>query len=208
MEHQTAPKMYSVLIRACSRSTLILLWWIALNSGASAVQNNIFAALTGHIREQIQLDKQGFLTAQTCTEWFYRKPTPRSSKPKVEGVSFSGLPDCSNRYPGGLSAAREDFSRAQSQLSASLTFYECALVADRNDDHLYSERELQDMLGAFGLPYRETSPGANLEALRNTFERIHDAASLDLLTSGIAKLYEKGYRLSAGDRLALDKIIG
>jgi len=182
---------------------------LALSPEASADQDKIFGALTGHIQEQIRLDKQGFVLAQTCTEWFYRERMPRSRRPKAEGISFNSAPDCSSRYPGGLNAAREDFSRAQSLLTLSLTFYEYALVADRNDDDHYSTRELQDMLEAFGLPYRETAtPEANLATLQNTFQRMHGSASLDPLMAGISRLYDKGYRLTAGDRMALNQVIG
>jgi len=180
-----------------------------VSSGARADQDTLFADFTGHIQKQILTDKQLFVTAQSCTEWFYREQIPRSTTPKVEGVGFTRAPDCSRHYPGGLKAAREDFSRTQSQLSVSLTFYECALVADKNDDQQYSVRELQDLLEAFGLRYREIVPTeATLATLRSTFEQIHGTTNLDSLVSGISRLYDKGYRLTARDRMALDQIIG
>lgn len=180
--------------------------------GSTASANDrpqAFTLLTDQIHGQIQKDKQGFVLAQNCTEWFYRERTPRSPRPKVEGVSFDSASDCSSRYPGGLNTAREDFSRTQSLLSFSLTFYEYALVADRNDDQRYSTRELQDMLEVLGLPYQEAlTDEANLATLQNIFQQLHGSADLDLLMTGMTKLYEKGYRLTARDRRALDQAIG
>lgn len=187
----------------------LLLCWHSASRDSLADQDTVFGALTGEIEKQIQLDKQDFVIAQTCAEWFYRKKSPRSSKPKLEGVSFDSTPDCTSRYPNGLSDAREDFSRAQSLLTMSLTFYEYALVADRNDDQLYSARELQDMLESFDLSYSEAaSPESTLVTLQSTFRRMHGTGNIDTLMTGMSRLYDKGYRLTAGDRVAMNHVIG
>ena len=187
----------------------LLLCWHSLSPVSRADQDTVFGALTGEIEKQIQVDKKGFVIAQTCTEWFYRKKSPRSSKPKAEGVSFDRAADCASRYPSGLTDAREDFSRAQSLLTMSLTFYEYALVADRNDDHLYSARELQDMLESFDLSYSEAaSAESTLVTLQSTFRRMRGTGNIETLMTGMSRLYDKGYRLTAGDRVAMNHVIG
>ena len=62
---------------------------------------------------------------------------------------------------------------------------------------------------AFGLPYTETEPPeGNLTIIQGTFQRMHRTATLDPLMAGMARLYDKGYRLTAGDRAALNQVIG
>ena len=51
-----------------------------------------------------------------------------------------------------------DFAKTQALLSVSLTFYEFALVADRNDDATYSPTELQDLLRSLTLSYHDEEP--------------------------------------------------
>jgi hypothetical protein len=169
---------------------------------------NVFQAFTGHIERQIQRDKQSFHDAQICTEWFY-KQQKKPDRPKAEGVAFPAVQtsDCSARYPGGLKAAREDFSSTQSALSLSLTFYQFALVGDRNDDGRYNASELQDVLESFDLTYDRNRPDSiHLIVLTGTFDSLRKAGGLENLMTSMGKLYDKGYRLTPRDRSTLDQI--
>ena len=194
-------------------SACLWLWGPGL---ASAQFVDVFQGFTGHIERQIKQDKQYFVDAQTCTEWFY-KQQKKPDQPKAEGIVFSDqrpavhptvqTPDCPARYPGGLNAAREDFSSTQSALSLSLTFYQFALVGDRNDDGRYNAAELQDVLEALGLPYdARRSPDANFSALATTFGLIHGTGGMEHLMTSMGTLYDKGYRLTPHDRSTLDQI--
>jgi len=177
---------------------------------------DVFQGFTGHIERQIKQDKQYFVDAQTCTEWFYKQQR-KPDQPKAEGVTFSNrrpdiypaiqTSDCPARYPGGLNAAREDFSSTQSALSLSLTFYQFALVGDRDDDGRYNAAELQDMLASFGLSYDRSHPAsAHMTALTTTFDGLHKTGGLERLMTSIGSLYDKGYRMTPQDRTTLDQI--
>ncbi len=181
--------------------------------------DNVFASFTAHIRQQIQTDKAGFAQAQTCTEWFYRQQHKKPAPPPVLGVSFHPVravdhgsaqtSDCPSRYPGGLDAAREDFSRTQSALSFSLTFYEFALVGDGNDDGRYSQRELQDILESFGLSFHPGDASAiQVAVLTAHFDAVRKTGGLDILMTSMGLLYDKGYRFTAPDRADLNRISG
>jgi len=199
---------------------LIVAWFSSLllsGSGLAVAQPvDIFRELTGHIERQIQRDKQDFVDAQVCTEWFYeQRRTPR--QPKAVGVAFTEREgrartvirpaDCPARYPGGLTAAREDFSTTQSALSLSLTFYEFALVGDRNDDGRYNAAELKDVLESFDLAYDRNRPDSiHLMVLTNTFDALHGAGGMERLMASMGALYDKGYRLTPSDRATLDKM--
>ncbi|MFM8550708.1 MAG: hypothetical protein ACKOCD_00070 [Nitrospiraceae bacterium] len=185
----------------------------------AANQDNVFALFTGHIGQQIQADKVGFAQAQTCTEWFYRQQQKKPAAPPVMGVSQRALhaagrrriqtSDCPSRYPGGLNEAREDFSRTQSSLSLSLTFYEFALVGDGNDDGRYSQRELKDLLESCGLSYQTgETPAIQAARLNEQFDAVRRAGGLDALMASMGLLYDKGYRFTAPDRDALSRISG
>jgi hypothetical protein len=179
----------------------------------AAESDDVFGGFTNHIARQIVSDKHGFMDAQTCTKWFYRHHDRQPARPPVQGIAYRAAVDdasevCPKRYPGGLDAARDAFGRTQSTLSISLTFYELALVGDRNDDQRYSGRELQDLLEACGLPYNGFSGSQNLAALTGHFDTLHRSGSLDRLMTGMSALFDKGYRLSQHDRAALDKISG
>jgi len=202
------------------RRVLIVAWfgslWLWCHGLASAQFVDVFQGFTGHIERQIKQDKQYFLDAQTCTEWFY-KQQKKPDQPKAEGIVFSDrppvihptvqTPDCPARYPGGLNDAREDFSSTQSALSLSLTFYQFALVGDRNDDGRYNAAELQDMLASFGLSYDRSRPAsAHVTALTSTFDGLHKTGGLERLMTSIGMLYDKGYRLTPHDRTTLDQI--
>lgn len=192
---------------------------LAIPSGLAArtaSQNEAFAPLTTHIQKQIHADKNRFLDAQTCTEWFYKQLYQKPPKPTVEGIAFrpgaalSGdAADCRARYPGGLDAAREDFSRTQSLLSISLTFYELVLVGDRNDDQVYSPAELRDMLESFGLPFDAAlTPAAHAATLQATFDNLHRTGGMESLMASMGTLYDKGYRLTGPDRSELNRVMG
>lgn len=203
------------------RTSAVIVTWLGslmLSWPAPALpqSGDVFEGFTGHIERQIQQDKQDFVDAQTCTEWFYRQQK-QPGRPKAEGVGFSGLEggaqpviqtsDCPARYPGGLSAARQDFSSTQSALSLSLTFYEFALVGDRNDDGRYNAEELRDVLESFELTYDRNRPDSiHLIVLTGTFDSIHKAGSLERLMASMGALYDKGYRLTPHDRRTLDQV--
>jgi hypothetical protein len=201
-------------------SALIVAWfaglWLSWPGLVAAQSMDVFQGFTGHIERQIHRDKQSFVDAQTCTEWFY-KQQKELNQPKAEGIFFSGrrptvrpavqTSDCPARYPNGLNAAREDFSSTQSALSLSLTFYQFALVGDRNDDKRYNAVELQDMLESFGLSYDRSRPASvYVTALNTTFDSIRKAGGLERLMTSMGTLFDKGYRLTPRDRSALDQI--
>ena len=134
-----------------------------------------------------------------------------------EGIVFSGrrqdvypaiqTSDCPARYPGGLTAARLDFSSTQSALSLSLTFYEFALVSDRNDDGRYNSAELQDVLESFELTYDRNRPDSiHLIVLTGTFDSVRKAGGMERLMTSMGMLYDKGYRLTPHDRSTLDHL--
>lgn len=185
----------------------------------AADPDNVFASFTAHIQRQIQTDKTGFAQAQSCTEWFYRQQHKKPAQPPVLGVSSrlvraadrgsAQASDCASRYPGGLDAAREDFSRTQSALSFSLTFYEFALVGDGNDDGRYSQRELQDILESFGLSFRPGDASeTQVAVLTAHFDAVRKTGGLDILMTSMGLLYDKGYRFTAPDRADLNRISG
>ncbi len=201
-------------------SALIVAWlaglWLWWPGPVTAQSVDVFQGFTGHIERQIHRDKQSFVDAQTCTEWFYKQQR-KPGQSKAEGIVFSGrqptvrpavqTSECPARYPDGLNAAREHFSSTQSALSLSLTFYEFALVGDRNDDGHYNAAELQDMLESFGLSYdRSGSASAHVTALTSTFDGLHKAGGLERLMTSMGRLYDKGYRLTPHDRSTLDQI--
>ena len=125
----------------------------------------IFQQFTQHIGLQIHKDKQAFAQANTCVSWFYKKG--KAPPPTVQGIGWTPTPssqlemDCLRHYPGGMDEARNDLAKTQALLSVSLTFYEFALVADRNDDAIYNPVELQDLLRALTLSYHEGEPIPN-----------------------------------------------
>lgn len=193
--------------------------WTPLPAPASNNPEDIFGSFTFHIRQQIQVDKKVFVDANICTELFYKQLYEKPSPPKLEGVFWPGpsiagsngltLADCQTRYPGGLQDAREDFSRTQSSLSLSLTFYEFALVGDQNDDERYSAGELRDILESFGLRFDSLgSPFGHLATLNATFDDLRKSGNLDHLMASMGILYDKGYRFTTQDRTALDQAMG
>ncbi len=189
----------------------------------AALPGTVFRAFTSHIQRQVDVDKRSFVDASTCIEWFYKRQRQQPSEPRSEGIEFRQEPapardvravrtasiDCRSRYPGGLDAAREDFSGTQSTLSLSLTFYEFALVGDRDDDGRYSPVELRDILESFGLLFGpEFAPAVQVSTLNAHFDSVHGTGQFDVLMNGMELLFEKGYRFTSRDVEALSKVMG
>ena len=184
---------------------------------AAAAADGVFGSFTEHIQRQIRSDKRLFLEAETCTTWFYDHRHNKPAQAPVQGVSYApggrkGLSaeehsDCPKRYPGGLPAARQEFGRTQALLSLSLTFYQFALVGDRNDDEQYSATELQDIVESLGLRFDSgREPAAHLAALNTQFDAMRKTGSLEGLMASMGILLDKGYRLTSQDRSALNRI--
>ena len=120
-------------------------WWLFVAGGVSGatVGNGVFEGFVHHIALQITRDKVDFAVAESCTSWFYEqlKKSP-GVRPDVKRLSSSiaeagpGSHACAGRYPD-INEARQAFAHTQSTLSLSLTFYQLALVADRDDDERY-----------------------------------------------------------------------
>ena len=207
------------MVLICRRALIVALFaglWLWWQGPVAAQSVDIFQGFIGHIERQIKQDKQYFVDAQTCTEWFYKQQR-KPDQPKAEGIVFSDrrpdvylaiqTSDCPARYPGGLNAAREDFSSTQSALSLSLTFYQFALVGDRNDDGRYNAAELQDVLESFGFSYDGSNPAStHVAVLTSTFDGLHKAGGLERLMTSMGTLYDKGYRLTPHDRTTLDQL--
>ncbi|HEY6288425.1 MAG TPA: hypothetical protein VIW48_03180 [Nitrospiraceae bacterium] len=176
-------------------------------------EDTIFQQFTHHIGRQIHKDKQAFSQANSCVSWFYKlKKTP---PPAVQGISWNATPssqpevDCLRNYPSGMDDARADFAKTQSLLSVSLTFYQFALVADRNDDAIYSPTELQDLFRSLSLPYHGGDPTPKpVTALTERFDSWYRSRNMDALMQGMSDLYERGYRVTPSDRVELDRVMG
>jgi hypothetical protein len=183
---------------------------------------DVFAQFTRHIQRQATTDKQAFSVASRCLSYFYQQERKKATPPAVQGISWSHSSDsfalllssedepseCRRAYPGGVDAVRTDFQRTQSLLSLTLTFYEFALVGDRDDNNRYSPRELSDVLVALSLA---SDPGlgnaAHLRSLTATFDRLHESRGMDALMAGMSKLYDQGYRLTPADRADLNRVM-
>ena len=177
-----------------------------------------FAALTQHVEHALGMEKRRFHEATACTEWYYKRQSRKPRSPAVEPISWispvptdapvslSPAEDCPRLYPKGLEEARRAFSHSQASLSLGLTFYELALVADRDDDRTYSSAELGDLLDAMILP----SVAAQLDAasaLKSKFDLWLKDRNLEQIMIGMGRLYDHGYRLTAADRAALDRVM-
>ena len=176
-------------------------------------ENTIFQQFTQHIGRQIHKDKQAFSQANNCVSWFYKaKKTP---PPAVQKIGWNTTPssqlevDCLRHYPSGMDDARADFAKTQSLLSVSLTFYQFALIADRNDDAIYGPTELQDLLRSLTLSYQDGEPTSNqVRALTERFDSWYRSRNMDALMQGMSDLYEQGYRMTSSDRVELDRVMG
>jgi hypothetical protein len=175
--------------------------------------NAIFQQFTQHIGRQIYEDKKAFAQANNCVSWFYKlKKTP---PPTVQGISWNATPsfqpdvDCLRHYPSGMDEARNDLAKTQTILSVSLTFYQFALVADRNDDAIYSPAELQDLFRSLSLTYYDEDPiPKQVTALTERFDSWHNRRNMDALMQGMGDLHERGYRVTPSDRVELDRVMG
>jgi len=176
-------------------------------------ENAIFQQFTQHIGRQIHKDKQAFAQANNCVSWFYKSKKPPHQA--LQGISWNATPasqfevDCLRNYPSGMDDARADFAKTQSMLSVSLTFYEFALVADRNDDASYGPAELQDLFHSLTLSYSDGTPILNqVMALTERFDSLYHSRNMDALMQGMSDLYERGYRVTPSDRVELDQVMG
>lgn len=175
--------------------------------------NAIFQQFTQHISRQIHKDKQAFAQANTCVSWFYK--AGKTPPPTVQGIGWNPSlssqieADCLRNYPSGMDDARDDLAKTQALLSVSLTFYEFALVADRNDDAIYSPVELQDLLRSLTLSYHDGEPTPKqVTALIERFDSWYRSRNMDALMQGMSDLYERGYRVTPSDRVELDRVMG
>jgi hypothetical protein len=173
----------------------------------------IFQQFTRHIGLQIHKDKQAFAQANACVSWFYK--AAKTPPPTVQGIGWNPTPssqldvDCRHHYPNGMDEARNDLAKTQALLSVSLTFYEFALVADRNDDAIYSPVELQDLLRSLTLSYHDAEPALKqVTALTERFDSWYRSRNMDALMRGMSDLYERGYRVTPSDRVELDRVMG
>lgn len=191
---------------------MVLMW--ALFPGSSwGRDNTIFQQFTQHISRQIHKDKQAFAQANACVSWFYK--AEKTPPPTMQGIAWNPTPssqievDCLRRYPSGMDDARDDLAKTQALLSVSLTFYEFALVADRNDDAVYSPVELQDLLRSLTLSYHDEEPAPKqVIALMERFDSWYRSRNMDALMQGMSDLYERGYRMTPSDRVELDRVMG
>jgi hypothetical protein len=194
---------------------------IALGLSASAalavdsqdLGDGVFARFSRHIQRQVESDKIAFTKASGCTNWFYQQEKRKSAPPGSHAIRLDlvlqppSQEDCLRDYPGGLDAVRQDFHRTQTSLSVSLTFYEFALVGDRDDDARYSREELGDLFQSLALGYDPThSTGHQSSALNERFDAWYRGRNLESLMNSMGELYEKGYRVSAADRAELDRV--
>ncbi len=184
-------------------------------SGA-AIDHGVFEGFIHHIARQITRDKVDFAVAESCTSWFYEqlKPSP-GMRPDVKRLSFVADADpdpdfhaCAGRYPG-IEEARQAFAHTQSTLSLSLTFYQLALIADRDDDERYDASELRDILASLNVtPLPGEYPGQLLATLTGKFDDVREAVEFTILTDGMQALYSKGYRFTSADQAALGRVTG
>ena len=192
---------------------IIVLMCVLFSGNSLGGDNAIFQQFTQHIGRQIHKDKQAFAQANTCVLWFYKGG--KTHPPTVQGIGWNPTPsshveaDCLRHYPRGMDDARDDLAKTQALLSVSLTFYEFALVADRNDDATYSPVELQDLLRSLTLSYHEEEPGPKqVTALVERFDTWYHSRNMDALMQGMSDLYERGYRVTPSDRVELDRVMG
>ena len=175
----------------------------------------VFQGFIHHIAQQITRDKVDFAVAESCTSWFYEqlRKSPAGS-PGVQRLSSSVAdekPDsnaCAGRYPG-IDEARAAFAQSQSVLSLSLTFYQLALVADRDDDERYDAGELRDILESLNMVLlHDDRPLQLLTKLNGKFDDVRESRAFTMLTDSMQVLYSKGYRFTDVDQAAMDRVTG
>jgi len=182
----------------------------------AAVTAGVFGGFTHHISEQIMKDKVEFAEAEICTVWHCEQlKKKKHTRPEVQHLSFQPISGdseqnpCLTDYPDGIIRARSAFAHTQSSLSFSLTFYQFALVGDRNDDGEYDATELQDVFESVGVSYMEHEGAVqHLSKLNGMFDTVRVTTEFSLLTDGIQALFTKGYRLTPNDQDALNKVTG
>ncbi|ULA64231.1 MAG: conserved exported protein of unknown function [Nitrospira sp.] len=186
---------------------------VSADSDRPGKPSDVFRQFTQHIQRQIELDKTAFAQASGCTNWFYHQEKHPSAPPLAQPIRLEPVlqspskEECLRTYPRGLDAVRQDFHHTQTSLSVSLTFYEYALVGDRNDDGRYSREELQDIFPALSLTFDPNrSPSAQAASLAGRFDDWYRLRDLEHLMTGMAQLYEKGYRVSPADRAEIDRV--
>lgn len=196
-------------------SGTIVAWWGA--TVFAAMTAGVFGGFTNHISEQIMKDKMDFAVAENCAAWYYQQLKKKRISPDVEKTSFYPVDQnttpaqspCPTDYPDGINGARAAFAQTQSTLSLSLTFYQFALVGDRNDDGEYDEVELQDVFESVGVNFFEHE-GAfqHLAKLNGKFDAVRQTVEFSVLTDGMQALYQKGYRLTPADQDSLNQVTG
>lgn len=202
-------------VKTCAMALVVIGAGLATRAPeAISGPGDVYLQFTRHIQHQIEHDKQAFSRASGCTKWFYKqekKPAPSPPVQRIAWIPASSAPiedECRRQYPGGMDAVREDFAKTQTFLSLSLTFYEFALVGDRDDDGLYSAGELQDMFHVLTLSYDAARPPTlQAEALNGRFDTWYRARNLESLMTSMGRLYERGYRVTPVDRAELDRVM-
>ena len=190
---------------------VFLISTMIMGTATASTGTEVFRGFTSHISKQIIRDKQEFYVAQTCTTFFYEnsKKPRRSQVEKISYIPTSEVGrefDCSNRYPRGLDEAREAFSQTQQALSLSLTFFQFALVGDRDDDGQYGGRELRDVMESFGVRFEDHLPSARyVTNLNQLFDAVMDKGEIEALTNSMGILLSKGYRFTPADQAALNR---
>ena len=192
-----------------------LVWFWCGTSGFAAMTAGIFGGFTNHISDQIQKDKIEFAMAENCASWYYQQLKKKRVRPDIEKTSFRPITrdfeenPCPTDYPDGINGARAAFAQSQSSLSLSLTFYQFALVGDRNDDGEYDETELQDVFESVGVNFLEHDEAIQyLAKLNGRFDTVRQTIEFTVLTDGMQALYQKGYRLTSADQDALNQVTG
>jgi len=181
----------------------------------ASVGNDVFQGFLHHIAQQIAKDKVDFAVAESCTSWFYEQlQKPPAFRPDVQHLSSSVAdkdPDshaCASRYLG-INEARQAFAQSQSTLSLSLTFYQLALVADRDDDGRYNARELSDILDSLNVALLHGEhPLELLTKLNGKFDDVRETIEFTILTDSMQALYSKGYRFTHADQTAMNRVTG
>ena len=176
----------------------------------------VFGGFTNPILKQGLQGKVGFAVTENCIVWYYKQfKKPQRKHPVVEQLSFHQINrdpaqnPCPTDYSDGLTGARAAFAQTQSFLSLSLTFYQFALVGDRNDDGEYDATELRDVFESVGVSFVEHEGAFQyLAKLTGMFDAARQTAEFSVLTHALQALFQKGYRLTAADQSALNQVTG
>ena len=181
----------------------------------AAMTAGVFGGFTNHISKQIMKDKVDFAVSENCTSWHYKQLKQQRIPPDVEKIFFRPTVQdheqnpCPAEYGEGINGARAAFAQSQSSLSLSLTFYQFALVGDRNDDREYDTAELRDVLESMGVSFLEHEQAFQyLAKLNGKFDAVRQTIEFSVLTDGLQALYAKGYRLTPADQDAINQVTG